>query len=139
MLGRLKADKLLHQVNPWLNEDVSSPGSIHCVTVLLVWLLVVLFSHSQYSFSIRSTRLSTCCTRLSTRSTRLSIRLSTRSTRLSLCSICLSTCSARSTIYKAESTSKIELLLRRAESRVAESVIVSSNHTLLNGIKTRAA
>ena len=44
-----------------------------------------------------------------------------------------------STIYKAESTSKIELLLRRVESRVAELVIVSSNHILLNGIKTRVA
>ena len=40
--------------------------------------------------------------------------------------------------YDAESTSKIELLLRRVESRVAESVFVSSNHTSLDGIKTRA-
>ena len=41
--------------------------------------------------------------------------------------------------YEAESTLKIELLLRRIECRVAESVFVSSNHTSLNGIKTRAA
>ena len=42
-------------------------------------------------------------------------------------------------MYEAESTTKIELLLRRVECPNAESVFVSSNHTSLNGFKTRAA
>ena len=41
--------------------------------------------------------------------------------------------------YEAESTPKIELLLWRDECPIAESLFVSSNHTSLNGIKTRAA
>ena len=41
--------------------------------------------------------------------------------------------------YEAESTPKIELLLRRVECPIAESVFVSLNHNSLNRIKTRAA
>ena len=60
----------------------SIQGSIQCVTVLLIWLLVVLFSHS---WSL----LSTLSTRLFTHSTHLPIRLSTCSTRLPTRSVCL--------------------------------------------------
>ena len=38
-------------------------------------------------------------------------------------------------MYEAESTPKMELLLRRIESRIAESVFVSSNHNSCHQIK----
>ena len=45
----------------------------------------------------------------------------------------------RNVLDEAESTSKLECLLRQVESRIAESVFVSSNQTSLNWFKNRAA
>ena len=95
---------------------------IQCDMVLLLWLLVVLFSHLQYSF-VDSQYLFVqvlvysliVCTRLSACNTHLSIRLSIHSTCLSTCSsvvsacplvalawpFCLSTCSTCSAIYRS--------------------------------------